>query len=204
MRCASASAAGSSRWRLNLLIVLLRRWRRSRSPCFRPVPPWLRCVAACFSAALSTGFCFEEVTRDAALRDFDSEMPGNQCDPTSRVLVNSAVCTEFRRRAPSQLENALTRTQIWRRRSLPADQIETLGRPETSLSQTKAQMAPRVVRVCLVLPSTRNRPTETESRGVAVLWFLSAAFASAKHLRADFFVDRLESHRSARRRDSPA
>ena len=53
---------------------------------------------------MSTGFCFEEVTRDVALRDFDSEMPGNQCDPTSRVLVNSAVCTEFRRRAPSQLE----------------------------------------------------------------------------------------------------
>ena len=63
-------------------------------------------------------------------------------------------------------------------------------------------MAPRVVRVCLVLPSTRNRPTETESRGVAVLWFLSAAFASAKHLRADFFVNHLGSHRSARRRNS--
>ena len=203
MRCASASAAGSSRWRLNLLIVLLRRWRRSRSPCFRPVLPWLRCVAACFSAALSTGFCFEEVTRDAALRDFDSEMPGNQCDPTSRVLVNSAVCTEFRRRAPSQLENALTRTQIWRRRSLPADQIETLGRAETPVAQTKRRSKGR--------PRSRDsRPFDTEpSDGDAELKcsggvVLECRLCVSKAFTRRLFVDRLESHRIASRSENTA
>ena len=54
------------------------------------------------------------------------------------------------------------------------EQIETLVPAETSVAQTKPSKRPRGASAARV-SSIRIRPTETQRRDVAVLWFLSAA-----------------------------
>ena len=109
----------------------------------------------------------------------------------------------FERRAPSKVKPALSSpARYWSsQQSSRRSNRDPRTARDISFANKAEQMAPRVVRVCLV-PSIRNRPTETQRPDAAVVWFLSVAFASAKHLRADFFVNHLGSHRSARRRNS--
>ena len=61
-------------------------------------------------------------------------------------------------------------------------------------SATRLARLARLSRV----PSVQNRPTDTQRRDVAVLWFLSAAPASAQAFTLDFLSSPV-SHRSARR-----
>ena len=143
----------------------------------------LRCasVARVSAALCPLGFCFEAVTRDVTRRAFGSALPGNQCGLCKCQASERRLCAPVCRPRGHQLKNELSSQVphvIGRRSSLPADKIETLVQAETSVAQTKPSNWHRA-RPRLVVPSIRNRPTETESRDVAVLWFLSAAPSSA-------------------------
>ena len=89
---------------------------------------------ACFSAALSTGFCFEEVTLVLAPRSSGSALPGNQCKLSQPRTMNALFARVFGPLGADKLKLALSSpARYGRRSSLPEDQIETLLLAETTV-----------------------------------------------------------------------
>ena len=112
---------------------------------------------ACFSAALSTGFCFEEVTLVLAPRPSGSALPGNRCELSQPRTMNARLPREFGPPRADKLKLALSSTaRFGGLCSLPAERIETPGLAETSVARTKANKLRRA------RPRLSRRPFDTE------------------------------------------